>query len=177
MVTKIKLKKMILFFATLIVGYGVVSVIVWPAGCPTWKRQFLRSRFVLLQYWRLVDAYVAEHGGRIPSGIMDLFTREHSEEYRRQQLVRYGYNQNWKPAGWYTNDYLSVVCSDYVVVPLGTNTLLISERPMTLGKTEIIYTIYDTLSPCDKVESCVIDPKWSREEMLFQMERAFHGRD
>ncbi len=117
----------------------VTCAYVWPAGCPSWKRQEMNSAKILKEYCRLISKYSCEHDGQFPISVSQVLQNIDVVGTRRRMLCRPGIDQSWKPIGWITNDNLTAVFADYVIIPTDREGLIISERPDIKGLKRIQY--------------------------------------
>lgn len=142
------MKKLVWSVAGSLVVLFVVSAALWPAGCPSWKRQSMQSASIIREYARMVEKYVRHNNRRLPLVVTEVLQDTHGGDCRRQMLCRAGIERSWKPDGWLTNNCLVAAFSDYVFVVLDENRLLISERPGIGRLSEVTYGVFDKTAPC-----------------------------
>ena len=125
----------------------VTCAYVWPAGCPSWKRQEMKSAMILKEYCRLIFKYSCEHDGQLPISVSQVLQNVDVVRTRRQMLCRPGIDQSWKPIDWISNNNLTAVFADYVIIPTDNDELIISERPDLNGLKNVLYMVLDKSNP------------------------------
>lgn len=114
---------------------------LFPSGCSDETRRRLRRLFVIRQYVSLISEYQVAHDDQLPKSIIDVLETTTNVDYRCQQMMCCDFEQGWKPAGWYMDNDIAAIYSDYVFIPIGKTHLIVSERISNVMDDEVDYTV------------------------------------
>lgn len=112
-----------------------VTLVVDKANINARRKESFRFRKTFLLAQRVKD-FRSAHGGVKLEKISDTLEGLSPDE-KRDYLSAPGVEQGWKPAGWYTNQAVADVFSDYVLFSTKSGKLYVSERPGLFGDSRI----------------------------------------
>lgn len=145
-----------------------VALVIDKANINVRRKESCRFRKTFLLAQRVKD-FRSAHGGVKPEKISDALEGLSPDE-KRDYLSASGVEQGWKPAGWYTNQAVIDVFSDYVLLATKSGKLYVSERPGLFGDSRIAVFGTEKFMCGDNFPSTLFGKIFSIKEFQIRLE-------